>query len=89
MIDGHSVPPRALLPGVSASEDSVLSPIDAVNSTPKSHAQEDQEKSLLRKIANYDNLLEQNLIVEDSSDVIDGTAASKLLMTNLSESEQD
>lgn len=57
-IDGHPVPRSALLPGIQTSEDSILTPLDRAGSAPASKLQEDQERCMQRRIANYDNLLE-------------------------------
>jgi len=60
----------------------------ANNSSMRNHAQEEKDEELMKNISNYSNLLEQQLFIEKNqslSKVVDTTAASNILMTNLSD----
>ena len=88
-IAGQQVPSSSLMPGVSISEDSVITPICRDNGTEKSHAREDDERVLQRKMANHYNLLEQALLIDADKPSTSVDTASKLVMTNLTEDEPE
>jgi hypothetical protein len=77
------------MPGVSITEDSVITPICRDNVNEKSHAREDEERILQRKIANHYNLLEQALLIDSDKPSVSIDTASKLVMTNLTEDEPE